>query len=313
VYDPPLSIQFIWTFKPAKALAYLAPQASVVAILLGGDRADALDVSWDTVLGGREIVKFNLCRGGLLTLSSVAMLAVPASCAAQGTTPSWSYSGKSGDSRSWGKLDPAYSLCDSGTTQSPVDIRTKHLKMADLPPLVLDYRPVTLNMIDNGHSIQVNYPKGSTLTVGGHVYALTEFHFHHPSENRENGKALPLEAQLVHTDASGKLAVVAVFFDLGGPNLLLDVLWRNIPAEKDKAVSVSAASITASDLLPANRGYYTFAGSLTTPPCSEGVTWYVLKNHSTISKEQLDVFAKLYKKNVRPLQKMGGRAIQQSK
>lgn len=252
-------------------------------------------------------------RRTILTLSFLTLLAVPAFMAAQTTPPHWSYSGKE-DPKEWGHLDPTFATCAAGTTQSPVNIKTKHIKTdADLPPLVPDYRQVTLEITNNGHSIQVNYSKGSTLTVGSRVYTLTQFHFHHPSEDHVNGKALPLEAHLVHTDADGKLAVLAVFFDLGAPNLLIDVLWKNIPSEKEKVVDVSASSINAADLLPATKGYDTFTGSLTTPPCTEGVTWYVMKAHSTISKEQLDQFAKLYKKNARPVQPVNGREILQTK
>ncbi len=234
-------------------------------------------------------MQFRLLRGSILAVS-LSLATVPAYFAGEPNPP-----------------------CGTGAAQSPIDIKTKKIKTADLPPLRQDYRQVTLNLIDNSHSIQVNYAAGSTLTVGNKVYTLKEIDFHHPSETRVNGKAVPLEAHLIHADSGGKVAVVAVLFDLGNPNPLLDVLWRNIPTEKGKAVNVSAASITAADLLPAAPGYYTFTGSLTTPPCTEGVIWYVLKAHKTASKEQLDDFARLYKKNVRPVQPVNDRQILQTK
>ncbi len=157
------------------------------------------------------------------------------------------------------------------------------------------------------------YPGGSTLTVGGHTYALKQFHFHHPSEEHVDGKVYPLEAHLVHSDADGHTAVIAVLFDLGAANPLLDTMWKNIPAEKEKEADISSISINVADLLPADRGYFTYMGSLTTPPCTEGVTWYVLKAHATISKEQLEAFVKLYPLNARPIQPTNGRPIQETK
>jgi carbonic anhydrase len=252
-------------------------------------------------------------KGIIHAVCLLGLLAVPVFGSGEDGKPApWGYSGKD-DPKEWSKLDPAYAACGAGTAQSPIDLKAKKIKTADLPPLQFDYRPATLSIINNGHSIQVNYPAGSTLTVGGHVYKLVQFHFHHPSENHENGKALPLEVHLVHADADGKLAVVAVFFDVDKPNPLIDVAWRNIPEKGEKGVDVSASSINPTDLLPANRGYYSFVGSLTTPPCSEGVSWYVVKTHMTVSKEQLDQFAKIFKKNARPTQPLNGRAVVQTR
>jgi carbonic anhydrase len=159
----------------------------------------------------------------------------------------------------------------------------------------------------------VNYAPGSTLTIGDTVYKLTQFHFHHPSEEHINGKKFDLVAHLVHADANGHLAVVAVLFHVGPANSLLDTLWKNIPAEKEKTVVLSSVSVNVQDLLPAERGYYTFAGSLTTPPCSEGVTWYVLKTPVTLSPEQLAKIVKLYPANNRPIQPAYQREILETK
>ena len=137
----------------------------------------------------------------------------------------------------------------------------------------MDYKAVPLAIVDNGHTVEIMYAAGSTLTVGGHTYTLKQFHFHHPSEEHVDGKVYPLVAHLVHSDAAGHTAVVAVLFDLGAANPLLDTMWKNIPAEKEKEVDVASISINAADLLPADHGYFTYMGSLTTPPCTEGVTW----------------------------------------
>jgi len=224
--------------------------------------------------------------------------------------PHWTYEGKEGP-KYWGQLDPAYATCAAGHAQSPIDI--KHAKPAELPPLTFAYNSVPLNIINNGHTIQVNYAPGSTLTVGDKTFMLKQFHFHHPSEEHINGRGFDLVAHLVHDDGSGHLAVVAVLFNTGPSNALLDAVWRNIPAQTEKATDVPSVSLNVKDLLPTDHGYYTFPGSLTTPPCSEGVTWYVLKNESTLSPEQVAVFAKLYPRNARPIQPLYDREVLETK
>ncbi len=247
----------------------------------------------------------------LLLVSILGLLLFPASAVAQEThSAHWAYSGPDGPEK-WAKLDPAYSACALGHTESPINI--VHAEPSDLPALKLDYQPTPLNIIDNGHTIQINLAPGSMLTVGDKGYVLKQFHFHHPSEQHVNGKALPLEAHLVHQDSDGHLAVVAVLFQEGRANPLLDTLWKNIPAVKDKAEDVPSVSIQALDLLPADRGYFTFAGSLTTPPCTEGVTWYEFRSYATVSAEQVAAFAKIYPTNARPIQPAHSRNILQSK
>jgi carbonic anhydrase len=149
--------------------------------------------------------------------------------------------------------------------------------------------------------------------VGDKVYKLKQFHFHHPSEEQVNGRNFDMVAHLVHADAEGHLAVVAVLFKKGPANPLLETLWKNIPAEKEKTAALYSVSVNAKDVLPKDLGYYTFSGSLTTPPCTEGVTWYVLKNTSTLSLEQLATFAKLYPANNRPIQPTYQRGILETK
>ena len=183
----------------------------------------------------------------------------------------------------WGKLDSSYAACSLGHTQSPIYIA--HAKPADLPTLKLDYKVIPLDIINNGHTIQVNYTSGSTLTVGDKTYTLKQFHFHHPSEEHVNGKGFPLVAHLVHADADWHLAVVAVLLEQGNANPLIDALWKNIPSERDKPQDIPSVSVNVQDSLPAEHSYLTYAGSLTTPPCSEGVTWYVLKSHAAVSAE----------------------------
>lgn len=251
------------------------------------------------------------------TLVWKAAVLVPTLCllpsfasAQEAHPPHWTYAGADGPPE-WGRLDPAFATCSQGRTQSPIDI--KGAKKADLPALNFSYNAVPLNIIDNGHTIQVNYAPGSTLKVGDKTYTLKQFHFHHPSEEHINGHGYEMVVHLVHADDQGHLAVVGVLIKKGSSNALVDAVWKNIPAQKEKAVDVSGVSVNAKDLLPADHGYYTFTGSLTTPPCSEGVTWYVMKEQSSLSPEQIAAFAKIYPLNARPVQPLNGRELLESK
>ena len=246
-----------------------------------------------------------------LTLSSLCMIAVLHAGAARPEGHAhWAYTGHDGPAE-WGAMDPAFASCQLGKTQSPIDIRDA--KVTDLPAIKFDYKPSPLKIIDNGHTIQVNYAAGSSIDVGGVRYELVQFHFHHPSEEEIDGKAHSMVAHLVHKNAEGKLAVVAVLLDGGGNSELLETLWKNIPQEKEKEKTVSNVTIDVSKLLPEKLDYYTFAGSLTTPPCSEGVTWFVLKSPVRIADTEIEKFAAIYPLNARPIQPLNGRAVQASR
>lgn len=240
-------------------------------------------------------------------LPVVACLVV-ASVAAAVQHPHWAYEGAGGPTH-WGSLDAAYHACDVGKHQSPIAIHDA--TPADLPAINFSYQASPLKLIDNGHTEQVLYAPGSFITVGNHKYELQQFHFHHPAEEVVNGKSYPMVAHLVHKDAAGKLAVVAVLLDEGQANAVVQTVWTHLPAAKqmEKELAPAGVKVDASGLLPANHGYYTFTGSLTTPPCSEGVTWFVLKQPSSISAEQLATFAKHYPHNARPLQPLNNRAV----
>jgi len=225
-------------------------------------------------------------------------------------SPHWGYTGHEGP-ENWSKLDPANASCAVGKRQSPIDI--KGATASSLTALKFDYNSVPLSIVDNGHTIQVNYAPGSTLSAGGKTYVLKQFHFHHPSEEHVNGHGYDMVAHLVHADADGHLAVVAVLFKTGNASALIDQIWNNVPTEKDKAVDVSGTTINAGDLLPSDLGYFTFSGSLTTPPCSEDVTWFVLKSTGSLSPGQLHEFARLYPNNARPIQPTNGREILETK
>jgi carbonic anhydrase len=225
---------------------------------------------------------------------------------AHGTQGHWSYEGATGPAH-WFELDPEFTACAKGKYESPIDIDAA--EPSDLPPLQFKYAASPLTIVDNGHTIMATWAPGSTLTIGDARYELQQFHFHRPSEELVHGKASGMEVHLVHKDAGGHLAVVAVLLDSGKANPLIEKLWANLPAEKGHTATFANIPIDATALLPLSRGYYTFAGSLTTPPCTEGVTWYVLKTSVEVSPEQIDRFAKLYPMNARPAQPLNGRRI----
>jgi carbonic anhydrase len=220
----------------------------------------------------------------------------------------WAYSGEGGPSR-WAELKPEYAFCGKGLRQSPIDIRGG-LKV-DLDPIKFDYRPVPFGVIDNGHTIQANLQPGNAIEINGRRYDLLQFHFHRPSEERVNGRLYDMVVHLVHRDAEGRLAVVAVLIEAGRPHPVVQAVWNNLPLERNDELPASAP-IDLSQLLPDDRRYYTYMGSLTTPPCSEGVLWMVLKQPATLSPEQIGLFARLYPMNARPLQQTSGRMIKES-
>jgi carbonic anhydrase len=239
-------------------------------------------------------------------------LALAAAVAAQEQHPAhtWDY-GKSHGPSHWGEFEPESAQCSNGHRQSPIDIRNP--QRADLPPIQFEYKPDTLDIIDNGHTIMINCDPGSFMFVGGKKYELKQFHFHRPSEEKINGKAYEMTVHLVHADQQGKLAVVAILLQNGEDNPLVHELWNDLPKEKDKEEHFNNIQIDVARLLPADRGYYTFDGSLTTPPCSEGVMWYVLKHPVTVTAVEIEQFSKLYRHNARPTQLLYDRVVLESK
>lgn len=218
----------------------------------------------------------------------------------------WEYDGAEGPTH-WGDLDSAYAECGHGKNQSPVNITGA--VDANLPDIHFHYVSNAVSVVNNGHTVQVNYAPGSTIDVAGHTYELKQFHFHAPSENTINGESFPMEGHLVHADANGNLAVVAIMFREGKANATLQKAWEQMPASAGDPVALST-SLNATDLLPANHDYYQFSGSLTTPPCSEGVDWLVLKGTDTASAEQLDKFRHaLHHANNRPVQPLNARIV----
>ena len=222
--------------------------------------------------------------------------------------PHWSYSGEVGP-QAWGGLRAEFTLCSSGQRQSPIDIREG--MAVDLEPIRFNYQSSGFGVVDNGHTVQVNVAPGNFIEIAGRRFELQQFHFHRPSEERIDGRQFDMVAHLVHKDVEGKLAVVAVLLDRGSVQPVVQTVWNNLPLEKHQETK-ARVTIDLSQLLPADRRYYTYMGSLTTPPCSEGVQWVVMRHPVAVSQEQLDIFARMYPMNARPLQAASGRRIMQS-
>jgi carbonic anhydrase len=227
----------------------------------------------------------------------------------------WSYQDETGPSH-WGQLSEKYALCMTGTQQSPIDITT-NIK-AELPPLVFDYNPLMMGIKVNDHSIYVEptissttseEEKSATLKIGDEAYHLLQFHFHTPSEEAINGKRADMVMHLVHKNDQGHLAVVAVLLNQGKANQVITQVWEMVSEMQNPTTKKPEKDLNINQLLPDDRNYYTLWGSLTTPPCSQGVKWIILKQPLTISAEQLAAFQKRYPNNARPLQEQGHRFV----
>jgi carbonic anhydrase len=222
--------------------------------------------------------------------------------------PHWAYTGEVGP-QAWGGLQPNFSTCANGKRQSPIDIRDGFA--VDLEPPVFEYRASAFRVIDNGHTVQVNVDAGNSLLIRGRRYELQQFHFHRPSEERIEGRSFDMSAHLVHRDVDGHLAVVAVLLERGSAQPLVQTVWNHLPLEKHEEFA-ARVPIDLTQLVPDDRRYYTYMGSLTTPPCSEGVLWVVMRQPVGLSPEQIAIFSRLYPMNARPVQSAAGRIIKQS-
>ena len=220
----------------------------------------------------------------------------------------WSYEGDTGPAN-WGKINPDWAKCGSGTRQSPIDLRDG--MKVDLEQITFDYHQSGFNVVDNGHTIQVGVGFGNYITVQNRSYELVQFHFHRPSEERINGRGTEMVVHLVHKDAEGRLAIVAVLLERGAQNSMIQTVWNNLPLEKNDTVTPSV-TLDVNQILPARRDYFTFMGSLTEPPCSEGVLWLVMKQPMPASPAQMALFSRLYPLNARPTQPGGGRVVKES-
>ena len=239
----------------------------------------------------------------------------------------WSYIDGPEGPENWGNLSKDNLACLKGKSQSPININIDRAVKAQLNPIEFIYRPSPLSIIDNGHTVMVNYGEGSNLMVDGRQYRLVQFHFHKPSEEAINGERTDMVAHLVHQHHEGSIAVVAVLMSTIKPassrkywwgddaikeNAFINTLWNNVPLVKGKA-EMPGVMIDVNQLLPADKNYFTYMGSLTTPPCTENVLWLVLKNSIYVSEEQVKNFDRMYPMNARPLQPKGDRLIKETR
>lgn len=219
----------------------------------------------------------------------------------------WEYQGQAGPEK-WGDLAEEFATCKTGKSQSPIDL-TGAID-ADLPKLSFDYKAVSLKVLNNGHTIQVDQKGAGKAKVDGKDYDLLQFHFHDPSEHAVAGKDYPMELHLVHKSAEGHLAVVGVMIKEGKENAALKTAWENMPEKGGEEKAVNGAKINPADMLPkGSRDFYRYYGSLTTPPCSEGVLWTVLKDPIEMSAAQIDKFKTLVHENARPVQPLNDRFL----
>ena len=218
----------------------------------------------------------------------------------------WDYLGVEGPSH-WGMLSKEYMTCESGNRQSPINITMTH-HGDHQQKLVFHYQTSQLHEINNGHTIQVSHVSGCRVDLNDRKYKLRQFHFHAPSEHHIEGKTFPMEVHLVHQDETGHVLVVAVIMVTDAPHPVLSKLWKWLPEQTEQEVSIPL-ELNLADILPTNTNRYTYSGSLTTPPCTEGVQWIVLKDPMHVTQQDVDRFVQIIGHNVRPIQPLGGRHI----
>jgi len=249
---------------------------------------------------------FASCPTCLALTSATSALAAET---AHGEAPRWSYEGADGPSH-WSELSPANRVCGVGFQQSPIDIDSSI--RAEVGGIGISYGAMPLRVVNNGHTIQVNCEPGSEIRMDGQTFKLLQFHFHHPSEHTFRGKSFDMEAHFVHASADGTLAVLGVFIAKGAPNDVLAPIWHNMPTVAGPEKRVNSVSVFPERLLPADRTFHRYYGSLTTPPCSEKVIWSVYGTPVEASSAQVGKFASIFPGNARPIQNLNRRFLLKS-
>lgn len=248
--------------------------------------------------------------------STVAKAAKPSAKGAAKAAPKakepepihWTYEADASGPEHWAELSPEFALCATGHAQTPIDLNTRYADEVGLDDIVFHYHPATPTIVNNGHTIQANWPGDSAIELDGEYYSLLQFHVHTPSEHRLDGKQYDMELHLVHKDARGDLAVIGVFLEagLGTPALTQVFDAMNLKAGQQAVLPVPLDPV---GLLPADSAVVRYHGSLTTPPCSEGVRWTVFRTPLSVTSEQIAAFKAMYEHNARPIQPVRGRAI----
>ena len=244
-----------------------------------------------------------------VSLATVMAVGLVSNLHAGGKNAHWSYEGHEGPAH-WGELAKDYHACKSGKKQSPIDISAA--EKADIAAIEFSYTGSNIDMVNNGHTIQMNYSGDSRITVAGKSYKLLQFHFHSPSEHTINGKPADMVAHLVHQADDGQLSVVGVLMKKGASNKVISALWNHMPTKAGDRKKAKT-KINVADLLPTDHSYFNYSGSLTTPPCSEGVNWMVMRQSVEVSAEQIAAFTNIFSKSVRPVQPLHGRVVKTGK
>lgn len=222
------------------------------------------------------------------------------------TSVQWGYHGHTGPSE-WGEIEDGFAICSLGNEQSPINIESRETQTADMPHITFHYTPSACQVVNNGHTIEIRLKEAGFIHIAADEYRLVQFHFHSPSEEQIDGKHFPMVAHFVHRNESGELAVIALLMDEGEENTELVPIFSSLPAKGERMNPDSLINPAA--LLPSNRDYFAYKGSLTTPPCSENVRWRVLKMPVTLSAGQIDAFRQHYPMNARPVQPVNDRII----
>lgn len=245
-----------------------------------------------------QTVKYAALLGGAaLALSACKKVEQVDAGDAKAEKAAWGYGEEDGPAK-WGDLSEEYATCKTGKAQSPIDLPSAD--KAKIIQVTTSYGAASADIEDSGHGVKASFGEGFTLASGENSYKFLQFHYHTPSENTVNGKAYPLTAHLVHADDDGNLAVLGVLFEEGEANAQVQATIDNIG---------KTADIDVNAILPVDKSVYNFQGSLTTPPCSEGVNWHVLTNTVTVSKEQIAALTEIQGNNARPVQPLNGREI----
>jgi carbonic anhydrase len=257
-----------------------------------------------------------------LALVSIISLGTGPSPAAQGTEqPSphsvksvtqqtleaqWKYLGVEGPEH-WSMLTPEYRTCEAGRQQSPINITMAHHDH-NPEPLEFHYQTSAVHELNNGHTIQVSHVSGCHVNLNHHTYQLRQFHFHEPSEHHIEGTGFPMEMHLVHQDDRGHILVIAVMLKIGADKPVLEKLWQWLPDQIGQEVSIPL-NISIADILPNDTHHFSYSGSLTTLPCTEGVQWIVIEEPILISQHDVDQFVHIIGHNARPIQPLRNRHI----
>lgn len=303
-----LSLCLIGFLHPLQTVAVQAAEPQVPLIDLAAELEDVSggEISTSKPIPAAEPIK------SVAQKESAVSKAPSVKEQAETHTGHWGYSGNEGPSH-WGDLAPENLSCKEGKNQSPVNLKDKAaLGTTGLGELDIYYRDVPLKVINNGHTVQVNYPLGSYIKVGGDRYELLQFHFHTPSEHQKDGFNYPMEVHLVHKDGEGNLAVLGIIFQEGAENPALNILLANLPKKVGKVEIHRRASLNPAKFLPGNTEFYKYSGSLTTPPCTEGVYWMVFKQPVDASAEQIQKMNELMGDNARPVQPNYARSVLKS-